>query len=180
MRASREPSHDAAAGAGAGACAGDGRRAATSGGDGRASGADDERRTLEEKARSLKKATTSGARKRSVAELREEETATRERLWKLQSELSNKSNTVGAEKPLTEAEADRVVKDYRNALKEYKKRRSTCLELLGNLSEGMGKNVKDIMEDWGLDGDEEAGVKPSSFPLLPQPARKPLGAKNKA
>ena len=85
----------------------------------------------------------------------------------------------GGAPALTEAEAKKVKADYSRLLKEYKKRRRQCLEIVDQISEGCGKPPKKLIEEWGLETDEDYGVNQKDFPILdarPAPAAAPSAA----
>ena len=132
-----------------------------------------EKRTMNERLASLKASVSAHAKMRSLEELRAEEKHLRDSLWKSEAQLSSKQGNSGDVPPMSDKESEQVGNFYRKSLKEYKRRRSTCLEILQNLSENLGKPVKQLMEEWGLEGDEDHGVSVSSFPALPMQNFKP-------
>ena len=72
-------------------------------------------------------------------------------------------DTDGIEKALVEA---KVRKEYTRLRKAYLDRRRTCWEVLGGLAESTGKKETKLMEEIGLEGDEEYGVDRKAFPPI--------------
>lgn len=63
-------------------------------------------------------------------------------------------------------------------MREYKKRRRMCLELLENVGEGGGQTPKQLMAKWSLESDEDYGITMAQFPTLDAKMTKPtLGLK---
>lgn len=50
--------------------------------------------------------------------------------------------------------------------KLYMDRRRTAMETLGYMSEGRGLSVKHLMEEIGLENDDEYGCDHKQFPIL--------------
>eukprot|EP00967_Tisochrysis_lutea_P092935 scaffold134174_cov37-Tisochrysis_lutea.AAC.2 len=74
---------------------------------------------------------------KSLVELRAEKLALEERVWKKQSDLATlRSSSAKGEKPLSEKESHAAVNAYSKMLREVKRRRSICLEMLSNVGEG--------------------------------------------
>ena len=114
----------------------------------------------------LQQAMKSMKSRRSIDEVRsliDKRRATSEELG-VELEAMRKEQGGGA--PMTPAEATKVKKDYMRLRKIYLDRRRTCLELLGNMGEAMGKSEKQLMEELGLETDADYGVDKSAFPVL--------------
>ena len=67
---------------------------------------------------------------------------------------------------MSAAEEAKVRKEYIRLRKAFFDRRRTCMEVLGEISEGTGKPEKKLVEEIGIETDEEVGVTRSSFPIL--------------
>ena len=72
----------------------------------------------------------------------------------------------GAGQPMSPSEEARVRKEYGRLRKLYLERRRTCMEVLGNMSEHMGKSTRKLFEELGLEADEDYGVNRDAFPVL--------------
>lgn len=127
-----------------------------------------ERQATEAELNRLKAACKATSNQKSLVELRAEKLALEERVWKKQSDLATlRSSSAKGEKPLSEKESHAAVNAYSKMLREVKRRRSICLEMLSNVGEGTGKSRKQLMNEWSLEGDEENDFDLSRFPLLP-------------
>ena len=60
----------------------------------------------------------------------------------------------------------KVKKEHMKFRKAYVERKRNCMEILGNISEGTGKRVKALMEEIGLECDEDYGVVKNQFPPI--------------
>ncbi|EOD15889.1 hypothetical protein EMIHUDRAFT_245451 [Emiliania huxleyi CCMP1516] len=97
----------------------------------------------------------------------------RERVWKKQAEVAALKGADGDQKPLSEkafSESHEAVNAYSKLLKELKKRRRTCLDMVGHVAENTNKPDKKLIEEWGLETDEDAGFDLSKYPPLPASA----------
>ena len=59
-----------------------------------------------------------------------------------------------------------VKKEYIKLRKAYLGRRTKCLEIVGHIAENKGVRNAKLMEDIGLEADEDVGVDKKNFPLL--------------
>ena len=68
---------------------------------------------------------------------------------------------------MSEKEEAKVRKEYMAMRKLYVDRRRTAIEILEQMGEAQGKTRKVLMEELGLEADEEYGVEgPKQFPIL--------------
>ena len=67
---------------------------------------------------------------------------------------------------LSAAHAAQVRQEYTRLRKAYLDRRRSCMEVLGNLGESKGCTEKQLMEELGLETDQECGVDKKNFPPL--------------
>ena len=67
---------------------------------------------------------------------------------------------------MSAADETKVRKEYIRLRKVYLDRRRTCMEVVGELGEGTGKSDKKLIEEIGLETDEEYGVQRTAFPPL--------------
>jgi len=129
----------------------------------------------------LQKSLKAGRARRSLDELTAEALTLRMEVQNEEAALAKRKGAKGdgGAPALTEAEAKKVKADYSRLLKEYKKRRRQCLEIVDQISEGCGKPPKKLIEEWGLETDEDYGVNQKDFPILdarPAPAAAPSAA----
>lgn len=90
-------------------------------------------------ANQLKTAHKASAGHKSLSELRAEKSALEERVWKKQSDIAAKRSAGGdGDKPLTEKESQAAVESYSKMLRETKRRRGICYEMLSLVGEGNG------------------------------------------
>lgn len=93
-------------------------------------------------ANQLKTAHKASAGHKSLSELRAEKSALEERVWKKQSDIAAKRSAGGdGDKPLTEKESQAAVESYSKMLRETKRRRGICYEMLSLVGEGNGESV---------------------------------------
>ena len=67
---------------------------------------------------------------------------------------------------MSAAEEAQCRKDYVRYRKLYLDRRRSCYEVLGQICEGRGTTERRLMEEIGLETDEECGVQRAAFPPL--------------
>ena len=67
--------------------------------------------------------------------------------------LSNEQNLVSKE------EKEKIAKTHELAVKEWRKRKRMCTNIMDAILEGYPKSKKDFIEDVGIETDEEMGVK---------------------
>jgi hypothetical protein len=67
---------------------------------------------------------------------------------------------------MSEAEEATVLKEYVRLRKLYLDRRRAALEVLEQMGEAQGVTTKKLMDDLGLERDEEYGCDPKAFPVL--------------
>jgi hypothetical protein len=92
-------------------------------------------------ANQLKSAHKASAGHKSISELRAEKSALEERVGKKQSEVAAQRSAGGdGEKPLTEKESQVAVETYAKMLRETKRRRGICYEMLAVVGEGNGES----------------------------------------
>ena len=72
----------------------------------------------------------------------------------------------GAGGAMSASDELKVKKEYMKFRKAYVERKRNCMEILGNISEGTGKRVKALMEEIGLECDEDYGVVKNQFPPI--------------
>ena len=72
----------------------------------------------------------------------------------------------GGDGPMSEQEEAQVKKAYGAMRKLYMERRRTALEVLGHMSEAQGKRTRALMEEMGIELDDEYGVDHKQFPVL--------------
>lgn len=65
----------------------------------------------------------------------------------------------GGAKLATKEDKDRAKKAFDDARIAWRKRKRMCKDILDTLSEGMGKRIAELKEEFGLEFDEDAGVK---------------------
>jgi hypothetical protein len=103
---------------------------------------------------------------RSLSEAQAEAKKARAEAEAAEAELTAQRKELGGEGgvPMSAQEEAKVRKDYTRLRKAYLDRRRTCVEVLGQISEGTGKSEKKLMEDIGLESDADYGVVRTQFP----------------
>lgn len=81
----------------------------------------------------------------------------------LQEEVKALELKVGSLKnnatPISEEEKSQIESSHAKYLKEYKKRKRICTDIINSILEGYPKSKKHLIEDIGLETDEEVGFK---------------------
>lgn len=62
-------------------------------------------------------------------------------------------------KPISEAEKIKICEQYEKYVKEYKKRKALCKEIINQIMENYPKTQKKLLEDIGIETDEDVGFK---------------------
>ena len=108
------------------------------------------------------------AKVRSLSEVQAEAKAARSKAEAAEAALAEQRKELGADGGggLGAAEEAKVRKEYIRLRKAYLDRRRTCMEMLGNISEGTGKSEKKLMEEIGMETDAEVGVDKAQFPPI--------------
>lgn len=92
----------------------------------------------------------------TLEEAKEQEEKLKEEVNRLKEELEK----YGADyKPVSEEEKRSVTAKYEMYEKEYKKRKRMCKEIIGQIMEGYPKTEKKLLEDIGIETDEDVGFK---------------------
>jgi len=61
---------------------------------------------------------------------------------------------------VSKEDVEKVEKERDKALKEYRKRKRICMEIVDSILEGYPKSKKNLLEEVGIETDEEVGFKP--------------------
>lgn len=59
--------------------------------------------------------------------------------------------------PISPEEKSRIEKEHEKYMKEYRKRKRICMEIIDSILEGYPKKKKDLIEELGIETDEEVG-----------------------
>ena len=113
-----------------------------------------ELKQAEAKLKELQSQPTNTEAERQIAELESMVCNMEERLHK----LSNEQNLV------TKEEKESISKNHEIAIKEWRKRKRMCTNVIDAILEGYPKSKKDFLEEVGIETDEDMGVKiPDSY-----------------
>ncbi|XP_077979206.1 homologous-pairing protein 2 homolog [Glandiceps talaboti] len=105
---------------------------------------------LDSELHGLNNAMTTEDAKMRLAQVTKECQKNKERLEKLKS----------ADNHVSPVEKDRIYKDHKTCVKEWRKRKRMATEITNAILEGYPKSKKQLFEDIGLETDEEYNVKP--------------------
>ena len=113
-----------------------------------------ELKQAEAKLKELQSQPTNAEAERQIAELESMVSNMEERLHK----LSNEQNLV------TKEEKESISKNHEIAIKEWRKRKRMCTNVIDAILESYPKSKKDFFEEVGIETDEDMGVKiPDSY-----------------
>ncbi|XP_049779839.1 homologous-pairing protein 2 homolog [Schistocerca cancellata] len=65
--------------------------------------------------------------------------------------------------PISKKERDKIVNLREKNVKEWRKRKSLCMDIVNSILEGYPKDKKSLLEEIGIETDEDAGVSLSCF-----------------
>ncbi|XP_049860772.1 homologous-pairing protein 2 homolog [Schistocerca gregaria] len=65
--------------------------------------------------------------------------------------------------PISKKERDKIVNLRDKNVKEWRKRKSLCMDIVNSILEGYPKDKKSLLEEIGIETDEDAGVSLSCF-----------------
>ena len=103
---------------------------------------------------------------RSLDEVRDEVMDARAALEQVKEQCAAVRKEHSGGEPMSAADEAQVKKDYMKYRKAYLSRRATCYEILGYMGEAQGKSNKKLLEELGLETDEDYGVNRGDFPAL--------------
>ena len=113
-----------------------------------------ELKQAEAKLKELQSQPTNAEAESQIAELESMVCNMEERLYK----LSNEQNLV------TKEEKESISKNHELAIKEWRKRKRMCTNVIDAILESYPKSKKDFFEEVGIETDEDMGVKiPDSY-----------------
>ena len=92
----------------------------------------------------------------TTEEAEAEATALDARLQRLRVKLADLADNCVKVSP---QERQSTVKQHEKILKEYRKRKKMCVEMVDTIAENYPKSKKALMEEIGIETDEDAGVK---------------------
>lgn len=78
----------------------------------------------------------------------------KEEIANLKSRLETLSENV---QPISKEEKIEVTAEYEKYLKEFKKRKRMCMDIVNTILEGYPKSKQDLLEDIGMETDEDVG-----------------------
>ncbi|XP_066998730.2 homologous-pairing protein 2 homolog [Anabrus simplex] len=78
-----------------------------------------------------------------------------ERIKNLSAKLDTLSQNVA---PVSPQERERIKKEYEKNLKEWRKRKLLCMDIVNSILEGYPKSKKALLEEIGVETDEDVGV----------------------
>ena len=66
--------------------------------------------------------------------------------------------TIKSAGPIDPRAMEKAIKDYNSSRLLWRDRKLACMDALEMIADGMGKKVKIVMGDMGVDADEDVGV----------------------
>ena len=111
--------------------------------------------TLEAKVNNMKSAPTDEELEKRLQVLEKENEVLKTKI----AAAKESDNSVSAKEGML------VEEKYESAVREWKKRRRICLDILSEISEGSGKKVKVLSSEIGVEYDEDYGVSMDDYQL---------------
>lgn len=93
----------------------------------------------------------------TLTEARDRKNELQESVSRLESKLSQLSQNA---KPISQADRDKVEKDYETAVKAFRSRKRICTDILDSILENYPKKKSVLVEEIGLELDDEKNTPP--------------------